>query len=86
MERRRRVQRGQRRPDHLLAVADRRIRAHAEVDVALGHVRVPALDQRLDQLDDRSDRLAGQRLVVGPTQAQPVRIRQVGRRHLRRQL
>ena len=49
-------------------LAVRRVRAHAEVDVAARLVGVPALDQGLDQVDDLRQRLRGQRLVVGPAE------------------
>jgi hypothetical protein len=47
---------------------------------------VAALDQRLDQRDDLGDRLAGERLVVGPLQAERARVRDVGLGHLAREL
>src|SRR5205807_3393204 len=60
---------------HLLDIAVRKlavalVRAHAEVDVPVRRVGVPAVDERADELDDRADRLRGQRLVVGPPEVQ----------------
>jgi hypothetical protein len=63
-----------------------RVAAHAEVDVAAAEVGVIAPEQRLDLLDDRADRLARQRLVVGASEAEPLGVGEVGGRHRRRQL
>jgi len=60
--------------------------AHAEVHVAGAGVGVAAVDERLDQVDDLGDRLAGERLAVRPAQRQPVRVGGVRRGHLARQL
>jgi hypothetical protein len=67
-------------------LAVRRERADAEVDVALHRVRVAALDQLGDQLDDLVDHQRGLRLVVRPPDPQPVGVGQVVRGHLRGQL
>ena len=76
---------------HVLELAVRErpvagIRAHAEVHVAIGRVRVSADDQRLDVLDYRGNRLGRERLVVGATESQGVSVRAVERGHLGRQL
>ena len=63
-----------------------RQRAHAEVDVALDRVGVPALDQRADQRDDLLHHLRRLRLVVGPAEPEPVGVVDVRGRHLGRQL
>ncbi len=60
--------------------------AHAEVDVAVDRVGGVALDQRGDQRHDPVDRLRGQRLVVGPRQAERVGVGDVVRGHLAREL
>ena len=62
----------------------RRQRAHAEVDVAAGLVGVAARrPARAISVDDRLDRLGGQRLVVGPAEAEPVGVGEVVRRSSR---
>ena len=54
-------------------LAVRRIGLDAEVDVAVGgRVGRAALDQPLDQRDDLGDRLARERLGVGPPEPEPV--------------
>ena len=62
------------------------VRAHAEVDVAVDRVGGAVVEQRLDQVDDRLDRLGGQRLVIGPPEAQPLGVGEVVRGHLARQV
>src|ERR1700733_5673362 len=69
---------------HLLDVTVRyfpvfRVRPNRKVDVSPGRVSMPALHQLLDQVLDGTDRLAGQRFVVGPPQPQSVRISHVRR-------
>ena len=76
---------------HLVDVAVRELpvlgqRAHAEVDVALRHVGVAAVEQVLDVGDDLLDGLRGPRLAVGPADAQPIGVGEVARRHLLRQV
>ena len=76
---------------HLVDVAARQRavlgqRAHAEVDVAAGRVGVPALDQRADQVEDRLHVLGGERLVVGPAEAEPLGVGHVVGGHLARQV
>ena len=76
---------------HLVDVAVRQRavlgqRAHAEVDVALDHVGVAALDQVADQRDDLVDHRGRLGLVVGAPQLQPVGVGDVCRGHLRREL
>ena len=76
---------------HLVDVAVRELavlrqRAHAEVDVALDRVRVPALDQVADQRDDLLDHQRRLRLVVGAAEPEPLRVGDVVRGHLRREL
>ena len=56
--------------------------AHREVDVAARLVRVAGDDQLGDQADDLSNRLGGQRLVVGPADAEPVGVVDVRLGHL----
>ena len=71
------------------AVAERAVAgvgAHAEVDVAVDRVGAAVVDQRLDQVDDRADRLAGQRLGVGPAELEQVGVLDVVRGHLAREL
>ena len=58
------------------------VAAHAEVDVAARRIGAAVVDQRLDQLDDRPDRRAGERLVVGPAEPQAVGVGEVRRGHL----
>ncbi len=60
--------------------------AHAEVHVAVGRVGVAAVDQRGDVLDDRPDRLRGERLVVGAAEAERVGVGAIQRGHLGGQL
>ena len=55
--------------------------ADPEVDVARRTRRRARLDQLGDQRDDPADRLGGQRLGVGPAQAEPVGVLEVGARH-----
>ena len=43
---------------------------------------MPAIDQRLDVVDDRADRLGGQRLEVGAPELQAIRVGAVVRGHL----
>ena len=57
-------------------------RAHAEVDVAVDRVGVPALDEVGDQGHDRLDVLRGQRLVVGPAEAEALGVGLVVLGHL----
>ena len=57
-------------------------RAHAEVDVAVDGVGVPALDEVGDQRHDRLDVLRRQRLVVGPAEAEALGVVLVVRGHL----
>ena len=45
-----------------------RVRAHAEVDVAVGGVGVAAVHERGDVVDDRRHRLGGERLGVGASE------------------
>ena len=76
---------------HLLDVAAGQLpvggqRAHAEVDVPVGHVGVVGVHERGDQVDDRADRLRGQRLVVGAAEPEPVGVGHVGGGHLAREL
>src|ERR671925_1011318 len=49
-----------------------RVSSDPEVDVALGDIREVALEQRLDEVDDLGDRLAGLRLDVRPPEAEIV--------------
>ena len=58
----------------------------AEVHVAAALVGVLRVDEVLDQSDDRRDRLGGLRLLVGAAEAEPVRVLDVGGRHLAREL
>ena len=53
------------------------IAADAEVDVAVGRVRVAVADQLLDQRDDLGDRLGRLRLEVGPAEPEQVGVLQV---------
>jgi hypothetical protein len=57
-------------------------RAHAEVDVAVDGVGVPALDQVRDQRHDRLHVLGRQRLVVGPAEAEALGVGLVVLGHL----
>jgi hypothetical protein len=76
---------------HLVDVAARQLPVarqgpDAEVDVAVRRVGVAALHERLDQLHDLLDRLRRERLVIRPAEAEPLRVVDVVRRHLGRQL
>ena len=62
------------------------VRAHAEVDVAVDRVGRAVVEQGLDQVLDRLDRLGGQRLAIGPPQAQALGVGEVVRGHLARQV
>ena len=55
---------------------------HAKQNVAVSHIGMPPLDERLDQGDDRTDVLGCLGLVVGPAETQRIGVRDVGRRHL----
>ena len=59
---------------------------HLEVDVAARLVGVAAVDQLGDQLHDLADRLARERLGVGASEPEPVRVLEVGGRHPLREL
>jgi hypothetical protein len=56
--------------------------AHAEVDVAVRLIGVAALDQGLDQQDDLRDGPRGERLRVGPAEAERVGVGDVRGGHL----
>ena len=71
------------------AVAQRAVvgvRAHAEVDVAVDRVGRAVVEQGLDEVLDRLDRLRGQRLAIGPPEAQALGVGEVVRRHLPREV
>ena len=57
-----------------------------EVDVAAGRVREAELDQLRDQRDDLGNRLRRLRLVVGPAQAEVLRVLDVPLRRVSREL
>ncbi len=71
------------------AVAQRAVvgvRAHPEVDVTVDRVGRAVVEQGLDEVLDRLDRLRGQRLAIGPPEAQALGVGEVVRRHLPREV